>query len=207
MEKEQSYQVNEIFRSIQGEGFWCGTQAVFVRLQGCPVGCEWCDTRRTWGRGGTSMTISEIVGEITRLNIGQFGHVVITGGEPTIWELGPLVDALHFRPYYVQLETSALEGGKDISRRPNWITVSPKAQLDFRIRESFRRHNGVNEVKYVVDDSFDEAVVDESLHAPIYLMPEGLPSRVEMIHKTLEILERHPAWRFGSRLQGWINIR
>lgn len=119
--------VNEVFATIQGEGRWAGTPAVFVRLQGCEVGCPWCDTKHTWELDGsqpfTQMTTTELVGQI-QTAAGAIRHVVITGGEPLMHPIDGLINALH--GFTVQIETSGTypPPGADC-----WLTVSPKFDM------------------------------------------------------------------------------
>lgn len=132
--------VNELFQTIQGEAGWTGTPSVFVRLQGCDVGCPWCDTRHTWNID-ESLEISlsamldktadapryAIVGTATLVGaIEQFQarHVVITGGEPAQYDLVELTTLLINSRRSVQIETS---GTEPIRVNPaTWVTVSPK---------------------------------------------------------------------------------
>jgi len=215
-----TYQVNEIFYSIQGEGVLTGTPCTFIRLQGCTVGCPWCDTKYTWQRGGTRMTPYEIGNQV------QHSHVVITGGEPTLYNLDPLIRALWARGCYVQLETSGQQWLKG-EMEPNWITLSPKATLgyDFPLRYLKR----VREVKWVVDEDLKfgvvwqvwQQVMEEAIRlvVPPYfvLMPEGCPPRKEMVLKALSWLEDSKvagtnmrykgSWRYGDRIQYRIGVR
>ena len=111
--------VNEIFNTIQGEAYWTGTPSTFVRLQGCPVGCPWCDTKHTWvvkpemeepavrvlqkerdSETYGMMTVEQIVGQCHR------DHVVLTGGEPCMYDLYDLTNALRSENKTVQIETS-----------------------------------------------------------------------------------------------------
>jgi organic radical activating enzyme len=108
------YEVTEIFDSMQGEGYWTGTPATFIRLAGCNLRCKWCDTKFE-----RKMTL-----EVP--DIMPFIHhhlVVITGGEPALQVLDPLVRELQLRRHYVQVETN---GTRKIDATPNWVTVSPK---------------------------------------------------------------------------------
>lgn len=139
--------VNEVFRTVQGEGVHTGVPATFVRLQGCSVGCPWCDTGHALKRSGewkleddsprvflkeesdgyfsrcTPDILAERVcgpftpGEPTR-------HVVITGGEPLEQNVGLLVELLQRAGRYVQMETSGSQPLCD--PLPDWLTLSPK---------------------------------------------------------------------------------
>lgn len=221
------YQVNEIFDSIQGEGIAIGTPATFIRLQGCPVGCEWCDsgpladeiwgrqtnglTRNTWTSGGTRMTVEEILALVHRR------LVIITGGEPTIWDLDGLIRPLQETDHLVQLETSGLNELKG-KLLPNHITISPKARLKYRIPEILG--GAAAEIKWVVDDDLTYETVFDAWQrmgetAIFVLMPEGCPPSKEHIQKTLDILNRFTTenpdntsdWMFGDRLQYRLGIR
>ena len=124
MKLRKTYQVNEIFNSVQGEGILVGTPATFIRLQGCTVGCKWCDTKYTWAKGGTGMKSEDIVNSVVGM------HAIITGGEPTMYDLDGLIVPLHAQKKFVQLETSGQNGIKG-NVAPDWITWSPKEMIDF----------------------------------------------------------------------------
>lgn len=139
------YPVNEIFCSIQGEGALAGQPAVFIRLQGCAVGCAWCDTKHTWATPGATLTLEDILlkdepsplyAEVDHLDLvhcvmEMYGCkslverlVVITGGEPCQHDLFPLCSALLDVGFRVQVETS----GTYATVLPDsvFLTVSPK---------------------------------------------------------------------------------
>ncbi|MBP5381556.1 MAG: 7-carboxy-7-deazaguanine synthase QueE [Bacteroidaceae bacterium] len=110
--------INEIFCSIQGEGHFTGTPAVFIRTSGCNLHCSFCDTHH---EEGWEMSVSEIV--IAAASY-KPRHVVITGGEPALQkELSTLVDALHEVGFFVQIETN---GTCNIPSSIDWVTCSPK---------------------------------------------------------------------------------
>lgn len=139
-----NYPVVETFYSIQGEGFWSGAAAFFVRLFGCPVKCPWCDTRDSW-EGGERFRMEP--GEIAAMaSLSSCEFAVITGGEPTIHPLEELVDAFHFHGIKAHLETSGfMQKNADF----DWITVSPK--LHFHSHESYLE--AADELKFVVSSA------------------------------------------------------
>lgn len=222
------YQIHEIFTSLQGEGIATGTPATFIRLQGCPVGCIWCDsgpladdllgrhtngkTRNTWGQGGTRMLVDDILKQVDR------ELVIITGGEPVLWDLDALLIPLHQRGHTTQLETSGWGElkGKEI---PRHITISPKERLQFRIPTYLGAMAA--EIKWVVDDTLEYSIVAnawdkyKAMGISFVLMPEGCPPSKEHIAKTMEWIDRfaqhHPLetseWLFGDRLQYRLGIR
>lgn len=140
---KHTYPVNEIFESIQGEATFTGTPSIFIRLQGCPVGCAWCDTKHTWHLDSdctttpvimmskvadtdefAEMTVLELLDTIKHFHA---NHIVLTGGEPCIHDLEALTNALYENGYSIQIETS---GTHHIYCHPAcFITVSPKLDM------------------------------------------------------------------------------
>ncbi|QKJ88454.1 7-carboxy-7-deazaguanine synthase QueE [Paramixta manurensis] len=139
------YPINEMFQTLQGEGFYTGVPAIFIRLQGCPVGCSWCDTKHTWDKLANRETrLSEILVKTVESDawgaadalmlietIRQHGwtarHVVITGGEPAIHDLTPLTLALEQQGFSCQIETSGTHEVRCSAQ--TWVTVSPKVNM------------------------------------------------------------------------------
>lgn len=112
-----TYKVNEIFYSLQGEGFHTGVPAVFLRFSGCNLKCPFCDTLHADGR---EMDADEIVRLISSY---PSRHVVITGGEPAMQLDAALVDRLHENGWFVQVETN---GTLPLPGNVDWVTCSPK---------------------------------------------------------------------------------
>lgn len=214
---EAKYRVAEIFESIQGEGYWTGVPATFIRLQGCPVHCSWCDSQYTWGEGGSTVSVEEII-ETVKKRTSQ--HVIITGGEPLIQNLDILMANLLQRGLFVQIETSGYSWFKG-KVRPSWITVSPKEALKYKVPVEFYRY--AQEFKYVIDDNIEWETLWNSWKFSLLervtgqawpyfsLMPEGCPPREEMVDKTLKLLKCVPSaltrnWRFSDRMQWRLEI-
>jgi 7-carboxy-7-deazaguanine synthase len=212
------YGVNEVFNTIQGEGINVGIPATFIRLQGCTVGCPWCDTKYTWMKGGTVMTEQEIVREV-QIHLNPL--VVITGGEPTIYNLDALISGLRIvgqsmygYAFKIQLETS---GQNELKGEliPDWVTWSPKRNLNFQAPISLQRH--VAEVKWVVDDEMEEDVIVKAMDYimrvqpmnQVYcvLMPEGSPPSKEHVDKALAWLDKYPTWRYSDRIQWRMGVK
>lgn len=120
-----NYRLHEIIDTFQGEGVHAGKPAFFIRLFGCPVQCPWCDSAGTWHADHVPkdvQTVSEH--ELVKLAQGSKSRlVVITGGEPTIYDLAPLCEVLKGQGFHVHLETS---GAFPIKGFFDWITLSPK---------------------------------------------------------------------------------
>jgi len=177
---ETKYGVNEIFHSIQGEGRWQGSPATFIRLQGCNVGCPWCDSKSTWRKSDEMLgvfTAPELLKQFIHVN----RHTVITGGEPTLHNLQDLILEIRkaISPVFIQLETSGqnkIEGFGIF----DWITWSPKEVLNFEAHEDI--YLLVNEIKFVVDEPLTISAVHKCLTQRKYpnlksvaFMPEGSP--------------------------------
>lgn len=200
-----TYQVNEIFTSIQGEGILAGSPATFIRLQGCTVGCPWCDTKYTWKRGGRRMQVDEILAQVDP----KVAIVVITGGEPTLYNLDDLLDALRGK-YYVQLETSGQNNLKGVLL-PNLITWSPKPALDWSAPDFYYENAG--EIKFVVEPQLTDDKIRQILYRAktpfVSFMPEGLkPENIERALALAREYARLP-WRaiYSDRLQFRLGVR
>lgn len=148
--------VHSIFKTIQGEGPFCGTPCVFVRLAGCNLQCPACDTDYTSGR--TTMGPYEIlaqVNELWRSKAHRRGLVVITGGEPFRQDIAELLNVLTSHDYYVQIESNGtleLQGWQDLNinneldkRVGVYVVCSPKTG---KLHEATREY--VSAYKYVV---------------------------------------------------------
>jgi organic radical activating enzyme len=137
----------EVFYSLQGEGLRTGQATVFVRLAGCNLACDFCDTDF---RVRETRAEEALVEEIARIG-GGCRWVCLTGGEPTLHDLQSLCDRLHERGYRLQVETN---GSRP---RPQWkldhITVSPKQPQGGRLDPWYEEN--ADEFKYVVDGAAD----------------------------------------------------
>lgn len=174
-----NYPINEIFQTLQGEGFFTGVPAVFIRLQGCPVGCSWCDTKQTWDKEiNKETTLGDIA--LKTIDTDEWAmadadalvllmesrhftakHIVITGGEPCIYNLAPLTQTLESHGYQCQIETS---GTYPIQCTENtWVTVSPKVGMKGGLNVLSQAINRANEVKHPVAREKDIDALDEIL--------------------------------------------
>ena len=142
------YPVNETFLSWQGEGVHMGRKAFFIRLQGCPVKCTWCDSASTWHPQYVPKNIRKATADELAKEAGESkpDFVVLTGGEPCVHDLVPLVNALKAAKLKVHLETC---GAYEIPEGLDWVTVSPKwAKLP--VAESLAK---ADEVKLIIESA------------------------------------------------------
>lgn len=165
------YNLNEIYLSLQGEGNWAGTPMVIVRLQGCAVGCVFCDTKQTWQldrhmqvdtieeanaiKSRFCTVSAEVIAEYCAQKFPR-RWALITGGEPAQQQLSALVSALHEKGYYVALETSGTALGH-LTAGFDWITVSPKIDNPAQLPLLDMACSIANEVKFVVGKDADIA--------------------------------------------------
>src|SRR5690554_5832295 len=220
------YPLNEVFQTIQGEGMFTGVAAIFIRLQGCPVGCPWCDTQHTWEhRAEDEVTLSAVVvksaptpkwaaataAELLELMRAQgytAKHIVITGGEPAMYDLRPLGKALEACGYRLQIETS---GTFEIKVTANtWVTVSPKLDMPggYLVRPDCMKR--ANEIKYPIAmqkhiDQLDKLLVScpPSTDAIIALQPISQRPRATELAMRI-CIERN--WRLSVQLHKYLNI-
>ena len=174
------YPVYERFYTWQGEGVHLGRAAYFIRLYGCPQACPWCDSAGTWHRdyrpeGVTPMSAEELA-QAVRAESPDGAFVVVTGGEPILFDLAPLTAALHALNRRVHIETSGiapLRGDLD------WVTLSPKPFGQWPLPEVVAR---ADEVKLIVHEPGDIRAGLETLAglregAVIWLHPEWSKAR------------------------------
>lgn len=192
--------VNEIFYSLQGEGYYTGTAAVFVRLSGCNLKCPFCDTDFTQY---TDMTEEQIVDAVCKLST-ECQLVVITGGEPTLQDCTLLIDLLHQNNYKVAMESNG-------TRKPpfnvDWLTISPK--------QAFVGTTGqpnvveANEVKVVFDNI--HCITDYGIDAQYYYVQPcdtgNDTVNKEIIEHCVEFIKKNPKWKLSLQTQKILNVR
>lgn len=192
-----SYRVNEIFYSLQGEGYFTGTPAVFLRFSGCNLRCGFCDTRH---ENHTLMTPPEIIG---RLKSYPSRHIIITGGEPSLQLDQILVDLLHDEGYFIQIETN---GTHPLPEGIDWVTCSPKGdgkgEYEVRLRS-------VDELKIVYEGQ-DIETIAASIPAMHYFLQPCSSPRYEGGSNTADTVNyilAHPHWRLSLQTHKLIDIQ
>lgn len=146
---EQGYLVHSIFYTIQGEGPWAGLPAIFLRLAGCNLQCAFCDTE--FDRGAVVWTRDKLANEMLRLSeFNQCKRVVITGGEPMLQALTPLLGHMHYSGLLLQIETAGTAWPDDFEKiqRHVLIVCSPKTP---KLHKKFLPEH-IQCFKYIIQD-------------------------------------------------------
>lgn len=178
--------INEIFYSLQGEGFHTGTPAVFVRFSGCNLKCSFCDTQH---ETGTLMSDEEI---LNTLSLYPAKTVVLTGGEPALWVDDAFIGLLHEAGIYICIETN---GTRQLPAAIDWVTCSPKEGAPVRLEH-------IDEVK-VVYTGQDVSVYENLKSAHYFLQPCSCTNTKEVVNYILH----HPLWRLSLQTHKLINIQ
>jgi len=191
----------EHFYTLQGEGFYSGQAAYFIRLGGCDVGCVWCDVKESWDADKhPKMSTEEIVNKALKFP----GRIaVITGGEPCMHNLGPLCDELQKSGFRTHIETS---GAHPLTGNLDWITLSPKkfkAPLDACLSEA-------DELKVVVYHKSDFEWAEHHAEkvaqgCKLYLQPEW-SKRDTITPFIIDYIQQHPRWQLSLQTHKYINI-
>jgi len=220
-----NYKINELFETLQGEGSFTGQPSIFIRLQGCPVGCSWCDTKHTWDielddqvtpvemlakKEETSKWANYTPAEILVLfKEKQFRakHVVVTGGEPCMVDLTPLCELLEQQGYSTQIETSGTF--EIITTDKCWVTVSPKINMRGGYEVLASAMNRANEIKHPVatEQHVDDLKILLAKHhienTPIYLQPISQKQRATELAIETCIANN---WRLSVQVHKYIGI-
>ncbi len=221
------YPINEIFATLQGEASFTGMPSVFIRLQGCNVGCPWCDTKHTWDltpeaqielkqltaktddKNSWAQASIELIIEFIQNNYPQIKHIVITGGEPAMYDLAPLCLALEELGKDIQIETSGTEVFK-ISPM-TWVSLSPKIDMPGGktvVEDCVAR---ANEIKMPIGKIVDIEKLQQFLikynvasNVPIWLQPLSQNPSATKLCIEQALLNN---WRLSLQTHKFINIR
>lgn len=224
------YAVNDIYATIQGEGALAGVPMILLRLQGCDVGCPFCDTKETWERGSLDtkkLSLVEALGqnpnwveleakaiadEVCKMAAGET-WVLLTGGEPADQDLGLLIEALHDKSFRVAIETSGTAAGH-LSVHPrkqaDWVCVSPKVDMPGGRTVDPHVARLADEVKFVIGKQADIENVKARISewsvktAAVALQPMSmLPKATELC---MEAVREH-GWRLSIQTHKVLSIR
>lgn len=179
--------VNEIFYSLQGEGYHTGTPAVFIRFSGCNLRCPFCDTQH---EEGVWMSDGEILKEVEKHPATM---VILTGGEPSLQIDSALISLLHRAGKYICIETN---GTHPLPEGIDWVTCSPKQQGAGLVLER------MDELKVVYQGQALD-VYERLQAAHRFLQPCSCANTAE----TVECVMSHPQWRLSLQTHKLIDIR
>lgn len=190
----------EAFYTIQGEGFYTGHAAYFIRLAGCNVGCHWCDVKESWDENlHPKVTVDEIVQKAKK----HGNLAVITGGEPLMWNLDYLTQQLKKEGIQTNMETS---GAYELSGTWDWICLSPKkAKLPVQ-----SVYEAANELKCIIYNKHDFIFAEEQAakvnkNAKLYLQVEW-SKKDEMLPVLIEYVKTHPKWSISTQTHKYLDI-
>ena len=191
----------ESFYSIQGEGFYTGHAAHFLRIGGCDVGCHWCDVKESWDPQIHPLTLVDDI--ISGCDISKTSTVVVTGGEPLMWNMERLTQLLKRNRFITHLETS---GSYILTGDWDWICLSPKKnQIPLSAIKS-----SVDELKIIIHNNHDFIFAEEqrdglSEHCKLYLQPEW-SVRDKMLPLIIDYVMKHSDWRISLQTHKYLNI-
>lgn len=196
-----SYNIVEIFHSVQGEGYRNGIPHVFIRFGKCNLRCEWCDTNFD---EFTAMPAVDILAEVMNY---PTKNIVFTGGEPMLNDLWPLSRLFHRRGYHLSIESNGTveipEGMLD------WICISPKDQLYPSV--SIKQRTG-DELKCVYVgqplEMYDDLIpgFDHHFLQPCYDENASVEENGRNFAHTEKIVKEHPPWRLSLQTHKWMGI-
>lgn len=193
--------IMEIFYSIQGEGFHSGKPAIFVRLGGCDVGCVWCDVKESWNENDHPfLTIDAILNELKQY---PCKTIIVTGGEPLMYDMSGLTGALKDNEYQVHLETS---GAYPMTGTWDWVCFSPKK---FKAPHP-SVYDQAHELKAIVFNKSDFKFAEEhaqsvDVQCKLYLQPEWGKSEI-MMKDIIEFAKANPLWNISLQTHKYLNI-
>jgi len=200
---EQGFELPLIdqFYTVQGEGFHMGKAAYFIRIGGCDIGCSWCDTKFSWNfEFHEFTTIESIVKNVQKKNAST---VVVTGGEPSLYNLAPLCALLKEKSIEAFVETS---GAYPLRGNWDWICLSPKKQNPPQ-KEIFKK---ANELKVIISTNDDlkwaeENAIKVQTDCRLYLQPEWSVYGI-MIPEIVEYVKLNQKWQVSLQAHKFMHI-
>ena len=191
----------EEFYSIQGEGFHTGKAAYFIRLGGCDIGCSWCDTKYSWNSELCSFKLTDDI--IAKIVASPAKSVVVTGGEPSLYNMEYLCSKLKENNIITFLETS---GTNPLTGKWDWICLSPK-QSNPPIE---RIYSQTHELKVIIasEDDISWAELNAckvSADCHLFLQPEW-SARNTFLPFIIEYIKNTPKWKISLQMHKYIGI-
>ena len=201
LEKGELLPLMEAFYSIQGEGVHTGSAAYFLRIGGCDVGCHWCDVKESWDFESHPLTLIDDI--IVDIKNSPTETIVITGGEPLMWNLNKLTKRLHQSNYNIHLETS---GAYPLTGSFDWVCLSPKKQQN-ALKEV---RSITNEFKVIVYNKHDlkwakEQAIGLPIDCDLYLQPEWT-KRDEIMPLIIDFIKQNKQWKISLQSHKYMNV-
>lgn len=201
LENGQMLPLMEEFYTIQGEGANTGKAAYFIRVGGCDVGCHWCDVKESWDANLHPLTETDKIIENACKYPGK--SVVVTGGEPSQYNLEYLTSELKKRGIQTFIETS---GAYPLTGQWDWICLSPK-KTKAPLPEIFKR---AHELKVIVYNKNDFAWGQENAEkvndtCKLYLQPEW-SKREEVVPQIVDFVMQNPRWQTSLQTHKYMRI-
>ncbi|WP_369048998.1 7-carboxy-7-deazaguanine synthase QueE [Tenacibaculum sp. UWU-22] len=190
----------EEFYTIQGEGAYTGTAAYFIRIGGCDVGCHWCDVKESWNADLHPPTQTDLIVK----NAEKYANtVVITGGEPLMWNLNYITQQLQQKGIRTHIETS---GAYPLSGVWNWFCLSPK-KTKLPLLEAYKN---ADELKMIIYNKNDFLFAEEQAkkvceNCQLFLQPEW-SNKEKMIPLLIEYVMKNPKWKISLQTHKYLNI-
>lgn len=190
----------EEFYTIQGEGFHKGKAAYFIRIGGCDVGCHWCDVKESWD---ADLHPATPIAPIVEHAASHSNTIVVTGGEPLMWNMGPLTAALKAEGLSIHIETS---GAYPLTGIWDWICLSPKKNK-LPLPEVYPQ---ADELKVIVYNKHDLVFAEEQADyvredCELFLQPEW-SVREKVIPMIVDYVMRNPKWKISLQTHKYLNI-
>ncbi|MCV6630727.1 MAG: 7-carboxy-7-deazaguanine synthase QueE [Flavobacteriaceae bacterium] len=190
----------EAFYTIQGEGYHKGKAAYFVRIGGCDVGCHWCDVKESWDASIHPPTAIDRIVEEAKM---YSDTIVVTGGEPLMWNMKPLTTALKTVGIQTHIETS---GAYALSGHWDWICLSPKKTM----LPKDEIYAVADELKVIIYNEHDFKFAEEQAakvheNCILYLQPEW-SKKDAMIPKIVAFVMKNPKWIVSLQTHKYLNI-
>lgn len=201
LQKGEILPLMEAFYSLQGEGFYKGTAAYFIRLGGCDVGCHWCDVKESWAAEAHPLVpVDTIVTDA----LAHSKTMIITGGEPLMWNLDLLTEKLRAAGARTHIETS---GAHPLSGTFDWMCLSPK-KIKRPVGDVLQKANELKMVIYNNNDFLfaEEMAAQVSPDCLLYLQPEW-SKRNKVIPKIVDYVMAHPQWKASLQMHKYLDIR
>ena len=192
--------VMEKFYTIQGEGYYSGQPFYFIRLGGCDVGCHWCDVKESWDHNQHQfIEVNDLIKDVKE----HTSNVVITGGEPLMWDLSELTKRFKEKNIKLHLETS---GAYELSGNWDWVCLSPKKKM--LPKKEF--YSVADELKVVIynNDDFKFAIQESekvSQECKLFLQPEW--SKFDLMKdKIVQFVMKNKNWNISLQTHKYLEI-